>query len=58
MTIVDAIEKLQALLDISKSAKYGYPMDFSDERMLEEVIAFLSESDYRRDPVNQPENIR
>ena len=45
MTTDDAIEKLQALLDISKSAKYGYPMDFSDEHMLEEVIAHLSSRD-------------
>ena len=35
-------------------------MDISDEHMLEKVIAYLrdGDDDYRRDPVNQPENIR
>jgi hypothetical protein len=41
VTREEAAEKLQDLLRISKSCRYGYPMDFSDEHMLEEVIAWL-----------------
>jgi hypothetical protein len=45
MTLERAIEKLQELLDISKSCKYGYPMDIMDEHMLEHVIALLKRTD-------------
>jgi hypothetical protein len=41
VTREEAAEKLQDLLRISKSCRYGYPMDFSDEHMLEEVIVWL-----------------
>jgi hypothetical protein len=60
MTREEAALELDGLLRISRSCKYGYPMDISDEQMLEKVIAYLREDDYdyRRDPANQPENIR
>ena len=44
MTRDEAVEKLTDLLKISQSCKYGYPMDFTDEHMLVEVIDHLRAS--------------
>ena len=41
MTRDEAIEKLTDLLKTSQSCKYGYPMDFTDEHMLADVIDHL-----------------
>ena len=41
MTRDEAIYELQKLLETSRSCKFGYPMDISDEHMLENVIAYL-----------------
>ena len=45
MTNEEAAQKLRDLLETSQSCRYGYPMDFSDEHMLAEVIAHLQRAD-------------